>query len=190
MDEESPKSTRRSIIMLRIFAILALVGILLLSLFAAKLPIRQEELIALGYLGVLAITAISGASIGIPVAVVPAVVVLNAAHAYSPIITALVGGLGATLGEFSGYLAGRSGNVMLHEQLQHYHRVASLIKKTGALTILVLAWVPNPLFDVVGIVAGLSRYSPVKFAGLCFIGKTAKWLSLILLAQILSPWPL
>ncbi len=52
-----------------------------------------------------------------------------------------------------------------------------MMRRYGALTILVLAIIPNPLFDLAGITAGMLRMPVYKFLFFCWIGKTLKMLA-------------
>jgi uncharacterized membrane protein YdjX (TVP38/TMEM64 family) len=48
------------------------------------------------------------------------------------------------------------------------------MKRRGSIVIFVLAFVPNPLFDLAGAAAGALRYPIWKFLLVCFLGKTPK----------------
>lgn len=48
------------------------------------------------------------------------------------------------------------------------------MRKYGAVTVLVLAFVPNPLFDITGLTAGILKMPLVKFLGWCMLGKILK----------------
>jgi uncharacterized membrane protein YdjX (TVP38/TMEM64 family) len=48
------------------------------------------------------------------------------------------------------------------------------MERRGFATLLVLAAVPNPLFDVAGMAAGMLRYPVGKFLLACWLGKTLK----------------
>jgi len=48
------------------------------------------------------------------------------------------------------------------------------MRKYGDVTILVLAFIPNPLFDVAGAIAGILRMPVWKFLIYCVIGKILK----------------
>ena len=88
---------------------------------------------------------------------------------------AIAAGLGAALGELSGYLAGVSGQ-LLFENNRNYQKVYGWMQKNGYWTILVLAFVPNPFFDIAGFVAGTIKIPVWKFLLLCAAGKIGKML--------------
>ena len=48
------------------------------------------------------------------------------------------------------------------------------MEKYGDITILVLAFIPNPLFDLAGIIAGILKMPVWKFLIYCIIGKVLK----------------
>ena len=48
------------------------------------------------------------------------------------------------------------------------------MEKYGDITILVLAFIPNPLFDLAGMVAGILKMPVWKFLIYCVIGKILK----------------
>jgi uncharacterized membrane protein YdjX (TVP38/TMEM64 family) len=85
----------------------------------------------------------------------------------------LAAGAGATIGELSGYLAGFSGQGIIEDQ-KRYDQMVSWMEKNGPLTILVLAFIPNPLFDLAGMVAGALRMPVLRFMFWALIGKILK----------------
>jgi membrane protein DedA with SNARE-associated domain len=85
----------------------------------------------------------------------------------------VVAGLGQAVGELSGYLAGYGGQTMA-ERLPRYAQIARWMRRYGPAVIFVLALVPNPLFDVAGIVAGSTRMPLLLFFVSCAMGKILK----------------
>lgn len=51
------------------------------------------------------------------------------------------------------------------------------MQKYGDLTIVVLAFIPNPAFDIVGMMAGAMKIPLYRFLIFCFIGKLLKMLA-------------
>ncbi|MGQ9680922.1 MAG: YqaA family protein [Anaerolineae bacterium] len=137
---------------------------------------------AYGYLGLFVITLVGNATVILPV---PGLVAVYAAGgAFNPWIVGLVAGVAQALGEMTGYLAGYGGGAALAKR-PNYARVRGWMEQRGFLTILVLSFIPNPLFDVAGITAGALRMPLGEFLLACLIGKTAKSL-LVALAGLLS----
>jgi membrane protein DedA with SNARE-associated domain len=92
---------------------------------------------------------------------------------FNPLFVSVAAGAGAALGELSGYLAGFSGQAVV-EGSERYQRVVRWMEKYGDITILVLAFIPNPLFDLAGIIAGILKMPIWKFLIYCVIGKILK----------------
>jgi membrane protein DedA with SNARE-associated domain len=72
-------------------------------------------------------------------------------------------------------MTGFSGQGVI-ENRQWYDRVTVWMKKYGGITILVLAFIPNPLFDIAGMVAGALRMPLWKYLVFSWIGKVGKML--------------
>ncbi|NMD26788.1 MAG: VTT domain-containing protein [Chloroflexi bacterium] len=152
--------------------------ILLIALLAVTVTLfifrdQVQRLQAFGYPGIFLFSLLSNATILFPL---PGVVFTSAMGAvFNPFWVALAAGLGAALGEFSGYLAGVSGQILL-ENKANYEKVLGWMRKYGLWTILVLAFIPNPLFDIAGFAAASLKISAWKFLLLCALGKIAKML--------------
>lgn len=128
---------------------------------------------ALGYPGIFFVSMFSNATLILPV---PGVLFTSAMGAvFNPWWVALAAGTGATIGELTGYLAGFSGQAVI-ENKKWYQRVSGWMKKYGDITILVLAFVPNPVFDVAGMVAGALRLPLWRYLLMSWIGKVGKML--------------
>jgi uncharacterized membrane protein YdjX (TVP38/TMEM64 family) len=91
----------------------------------------------------------------------------------NPILLGVVAGAGSTLGELTGFLAGYSGSAVV-ENTDVYKRIEGYIQKYGLIPIVVLAAIPNPLFDAAGFVAGALGIKWWQFLIATFIGKTIK----------------
>ena len=81
----------------------------------------------------------------------------------------------ATIGELTGYVAGFSGQAVI-ENRKWYDKVTTWMKKYGGITVLVLAFVPNPVFDIAGMVAGALRMPLWQYLLFSWIGKFGKML--------------
>ena len=83
----------------------------------------------------------------------------------NPIGVSLAAGFGAAIGELSGYLAGFSGQGIV-EKTHFYNRVHLWMEnnpKTRNLFIMVMAFIPNPLFDMAGMAAGALKIPVIPF---------------------------
>ena len=132
---------------------------------------RIQTLQAYGYPGIFLLSILSNATILVPV---PGVVFTSAMGAiFNPLFVSIAAGTGAAIGELSGYLAGFSGQAIV-EKSARYEKVAQWMTKYGDITILVLAFIPNPLFDLAGLLAGILKMPLWKFLVFCMIGKILK----------------
>lgn len=173
-NKHTPLLQRFSKRTLNIIRILVLVAIVLLTIL---LIINREiikELEAWGYPGVFLISILANATILVPV---PGVMFTSAVGAvFNPFWVAIAAGTGAAIGELFGYLAGYSGQAIV-EKGERYNRIAHWMEKYGDITILLLAFIPNPLFDLAGILAGALKIPVWKFFFYCIIGKILKMIT-------------
>lgn len=133
--------------------------------------VKPEQFQRYGYLGVFVINLLGNATIIMPV---PSLAVVSAVGPFlNPFLVGVVAGLGASFGELTGYLAGYSGRAVI-ENRETYDRMVKWTNQYGLWVILVLAIVPNPLFDVAGIVAGALKVPVWQFLLTCWAGKTIK----------------
>jgi membrane protein YqaA with SNARE-associated domain len=136
-----------------------------------RYPEKIEELEGWGYLGAFLISAISTATIIIPV---PGLIIIFTLGALlNPWLVGIISGIGGTLGELTGYLLGYSGGAAI-KNTKLYRRMEGWMKRWGGITILVLAAIPNPVFDVAGMVSGALRYPVWKFCLYGGIGRIIK----------------
>jgi membrane protein YqaA with SNARE-associated domain len=132
---------------------------------------RIQGLQAYGYPGIFLVSVFANATILVPV---PGVVFTSAMGAvFNPFWVSIAAGTGAALGELSGYMAGFSGQAVV-ENAARYERVVGWMQKYGDVTILALAFIPNPLFDLAGMLAGVLKMPVWKFLFYCVIGKILK----------------
>ena len=132
---------------------------------------RLEEY---GYLGIFLISIAANATIIIPL---PGVAFTTAMGAiFNPVGVAVAAGLGASLGELTGYMAGFSGQGVI-ERVRLYERLTDWMRahqRLAYLAIFVLAFIPNPLFDLAGMASGALKLPLWKFLIACALGKILK----------------
>jgi membrane protein DedA with SNARE-associated domain len=164
-----PKSSRFLTNLLRILALFAVVGI---TLFFYSMRDRIEEFQQWGYPGVFLIAMLANATVLLPA---PGVAVIYAMGALfgNPLGVGLAAGLGGTVGELSGYLAGFSGQAVV-ERMDIYDRIKPWVEKYGGWAILLLSAIPNPFFDIAGIAAGIARMPLRTFILFSGIGQLIK----------------
>lgn len=133
----------------------------------------QEKLLefrSFGLFGIFLINFFGSATIFFPA---PAIVsVVAGGGVYHPLAVAFLSALGAALGDMSGFLLGYSGkHIIVKEEKTWYVMVRKYFKRFGSLAVLLFAFIPNPFFDIIGIVAGAFAYSPYRFFALLFLGR-------------------
>lgn len=160
--------TRQKIIRILIFVLV--VG---LTVYLVLIRDRIADLEGYGYPGIFLFSLLANASLVIPL---PGVILTSAMGAvFDPFWVAMAAGSGAALGEISGYLAGFSGRG-LASRAGWYPRVEGWMRRYGIWAVLLLSFIPNPAFDIAGIVAGAMRMPLWKFLLFCWIGKILKML--------------
>ncbi|HEX6034021.1 MAG TPA: VTT domain-containing protein [Anaerolineales bacterium] len=154
--------------LLRILALFAVVGI---TLYIYSIRERVAEFQQFGYPGIFLIAMLANATVLLPA---PGVAVIYAMGAiFNPLGVGLAAGLGGTVGELSGYLAGFSGQAVV-ERMDIYNRIRPWVDKYGGWAILVLSAIPNPFFDVAGIAAGIAKMPLQTFLLFSGIGQLIK----------------
>ena len=151
--------------------ILALFVVIALSVFVFSIRDQAEQLAIYGYPGIFVLSFLAYATVLLPAPGVA--VVFTMGSVFNPIGVAIAAGTGAALGELTGYLAGFSGQAVV-ERVEIYERLTFWMKRNGSLTILVLAAIPNPFFDLAGVAAGSLKMHVVRFFIWCWIGEIIK----------------
>jgi Predicted membrane protein len=156
---------------------LALLAVLAVT---AVLYVYRDQVVklqALGYPGIFLVSLLSNATLILPV---PGVLFTSAMGAiFNPFWVALAAGSGATLGEISGYLVGFSGQGVIENQAW-YDRISGWMLRYGDLTVFLMALIPNPLFDIAGMVAGALKMPMWRFLLWVWLGKCLKMLAFAL----------
>ena len=164
------EAKKKQIFLLRV---VLLIGLLILTVLLLHNRDQIQKFSKYGYTGIFLISILSNATIIMPI---PGVVFTSAMGAvFNPFWVALAAGCGAALGELTGYLAGFSGQFVV-ERKDWYQKLTNWMKKYGELTVLIMAFIPNPLFDLTGIAAGALKMPFARFLFWCVIGKILKML--------------
>lgn len=151
--------------------IMALFVVIALSVFVFSIRDQAKQLAVYGYPGIFLLSFLAYATVLLPA---PGVAVVFAmGSVFNPFGVAIAAGTGAALGELSGYLAGFSGQAVI-ERVEIYERLTSWMKRYGSITILILAAIPNPFFDLAGVAAGSLRMHVVRFFIWCWFGEVIK----------------
>ena len=151
--------------------IAALLAVILISIYIFSIRDQAARLAIYGYPGIFLISFLAYATVILPAPGIA--IIFTMGGIFNPLVVGLVAGAGATLGEMVGYLAGFSGQGVV-ERADVYDRLTGWMQKNGALTVFLLALIPNPFFDVAGIIAGILKMSVFKFLFWCWAGETLK----------------
>ncbi len=168
------KRPARNKFLLQLLAILLAIFI---TIGIALLPIDWrhldwERIKQYGYAGLFFTALLSDATVLIPFPGLAAVFL--AGGFLNPIIVGIITGLGSALGELTGYLAGFGGRAVIEEHA-NYAKLERWMKQKGTLTIFILSIIPNPLFDMAGIMAGSLKFPLWQFILICWLGKAIKF---------------
>jgi membrane protein YqaA with SNARE-associated domain len=154
----------------RVLIVVLVIGF---SIYIYTMRERVQELEGLGYSGIFLFNVLSNATLILPV---PGVLVTSLlGGVFHPFWVAVAAGSGASIGELSGYLLGFSGKTVI-ERTPVYVRMENWMRKYGEWAVLLLAFIPNPLFDMAGIIAGAIRMHVLRFLLWCWLGKVLKML--------------
>ena len=157
-----------------VLRLLLLITILALTTLLFIFRDQVQKLTYFGYAGVFILSLLTNATLILPL---PGIVLTSAMGAiFNPFWVAIAAGSGAAIGELTGYLAGYSGQIII-SQKDWYDRLTRWMKRYGDLTVLIMAIIPNPLFDLAGMAAGMLKLPLHRFLFWCFIGKIIKMLA-------------
>ena len=156
--------------LLRLGAFLAVVAVVALAVtFRDKVDLDD-----IGYVGLGLTVLIASGGLVLPV---PSLAPACAAGIFlEPPYVALVAGSAGAVGELTGYFLGYSGRGVL-DQSRLYQRMERWMRRRGWLVLFLVALIPNPIFDFVGIAAGALRYSIWRFLLIVWVGKFLKFLT-------------
>ena len=142
-----------------------------------------------GYLGVFVLSLVANCMIFLPSG--RGAILIGGALVLDPMTVAIVAGIGGAIWESTGYFLGRGS----HRVISSEKTPAWLSRFTGrhmGLTVLVGNAIPNPLVDVISIVAGRLRYSLSKFLAYAMAVKVLQSILVVYVAlwniSLISAW--
>jgi len=168
--------------------ILAIIAVIALSLFIYSIRDKALLLAKFGYAGIFLLTFFSYATIILPAPGFLFVFTMGAV--LNPIGVAISAGLGAACGEISGYLVGFSGQGIAEKSV-NYEKLFNFMEVNHRLrdiTIFVFALIPNPFFDLVGLVAGALKFPLLRFLFFCALGNILKMFAFAYLGENFFQW--
>lgn len=174
----------------RYFLLLVLVVVLITTAVMVGRRLNLEGIgKTYGYLGIFGISLGSCMTIVFPIPYIPALITISATTSYSPFWMGIFGGVGAAIGEFTGYILGRSGVRTFPEW---WHDKIDLAKKFfdkyGFWSIVLVTATPLPV-GVMYLAAGVAGYSPLKLLVAGIIGKVLFVWSMVYVGDYFYPIP-
>ncbi len=159
------------------FQIPVFISILALSaaiFFFARPYLESGKLLSYGYFGIFLIS-LSCVTILFPLPWEAAVI--GAGATLNPLWLGIIATAGATIGELSSYFVGYMGkNIIPGKYSEKYKKAESWMEHHGSFAIFLFALLPVLIFDLIGIVAGSSRFPLWKFILACFAGRLIRCL--------------
>ncbi len=168
--------------------ILAFLFVVALSAYIFIIRDQVESLGVYGYPGVFLFALLTSATVILPAPGL--ILVFSLGGVLDPIWVGAAAGLGATLGELSGYLAGYSGRAVV-ENTRAYENISRWMaahERASGWMILLVAFLPLPFMDLAGISAGALRMSVWRFQLWCLGGKLAKMILVAYLGTLSVGW--
>ena len=127
----------------------------------------------IGYPAIAVLSFLASASLVVPVPGMASV--CTGGLLLDPTLVALVAGSAETVGELTGYTLGFSGRGVVNRG-RLYTRMEYWMRRRGWLALFLLSLVPNPVFDLAGVAAGVLRYPLWRFLAVIWPGKFIKFL--------------
>jgi membrane protein YqaA with SNARE-associated domain len=172
----------RKTLILRGLSLLAFIAI---TIFVFSVRDRAAELAVYGYPGIFLVSLLAYATVFFPAPGLA--IVFGMAGVFHPLGVALAAALGAGLGESTGYLAGISGRTVV-ENSQAYRRIQPFVQKYGALAIIALTAIPNPIVDVASVAAGALKLPFWKFLLAAWTGQMIKMTAIAYAGSLSLGW--
>ena len=180
----TPGETPRS----RLGTYLPLLGMAVFTvLVAVVLLLVQERLKRLGdwgYAGAFAAMLVNNATIILPA--VGQLIVAGLSASLNPLLLGVVGGVGGTIGELTGYVLGVTGRRIVSEEGVD-RRLRRIPRRLFGPALFLFAATPLP-FDVVGILAGTMRFPIWRFLLWVGAGKILNTVAIALGARYTIAW--
>lgn len=181
----SPAPRRR--LWLRSAFVGAVVVLANIAVFVLLPPELLAQIGSFGYLGAFASAALANATVIVPVPYYPLIIRLG--QTLNPWGVALATAVGSVLGELVAYFVGRSGRQSVAETT-FYRWVQRQLSspRRVPLALFALSALPNPLFDVAGLLAGTLGVPLWVYVLSTFLGRMVRMSTVVLLGLGLAPW--
>lgn len=156
--------------------ILQIIAAILIAAAVLRFSDEIAALSGLGYAGAFLIAALSSATILFPAPGWAAVIALSAT--LDPVLLGIVAGTGSAIGELTGFLAGEGVRDLMNSRIRETRKIEELIKKYDVAAIFAFSFLPNPLFDIAGVMAGGLGIAWWRFLLSCIAGRVLRYVLL------------
>lgn len=155
--------------------LILIIAVAALVFWYGRTRLDPQAFLVHGFLGIFVLNVLTAATIFFPL---PGEAANVAAGAFlNPLAVALVAASGATLGEMTAYLAGYFGRRLIPAKYEGRHAKAQQwMHRYGGFAVFLFAFIPMLLYDLIGIVAGSTRYHVGRFAAATFAGRVLRYL--------------
>lgn len=165
-------------------------GIVVGIIFALPYFLFREQIqsmATIGYIGLFVSCLISNLSILLPTS--STIIIVAAALTLNPWICIIVGGLGTAFGEQASYLCGLVGHLGFEKDTSEKKQIAiRWFDKNPFFAVFLFAFIPLPVFDIIGIIAGIKKMKWWKYTIAAVLGKVLKFLFVVVALFYVLPF--
>ena len=155
----------------KLLEVILILIIIVLSVVIFVLRDKIGQVSDISYLGLSFLCFVANSTVLLPA---PSLMIAaSCALLMNPWMVAFFAALGSTSGEFVGYAFGTVTKDLSPKFQEVIEKITNKIHNQ-TLLVFILAVLPLPLFDVIGIYSGGTRMNLIKFTVACFIGKFIK----------------
>ncbi len=173
---------------LRLIILALVIAVVLTVVFQRDRFTDVESFVdTVGYPGIFLLSLAGSGAIVLPLPSTAAIII--GGIFLTPVYVGLIAGVAEAMGEVTGYALGYSGQGIV-EKNRFYKWVERWLQLRGWLAIMLFSAIPNPLFDLLGVAAGVLRYPLKRFLVYTWIGKTVKNVGLAYLGFFGVEWAL
>jgi membrane protein DedA with SNARE-associated domain len=167
----------------------SILGVALTILMVAAIIYYNDKLRELqqwGYIGAFVISILGGATIIVPVPMLPVVFALGGAmgNPWQVFLLGMAAAAGEVIGGVTIYLtgqgAGRAISISKNSRIQRaYERMLGLIERRGAIALFLVTFIVNPFFYPAAFACGALRMGLKKFIPVIVVGKVIKCMTVV-----------
>jgi membrane protein DedA with SNARE-associated domain len=181
-EQTDKKSAGRSYALAILGSVLTVLMVAAIIYFNDKLREMQQW----GYIGAFIISILGGATVIVPVPMLPVVFALGGAmgNLWQVALMGLSAAAGEVIGGLTIYMtgqgAGRAMSISKNTRIQRaYERMLDFIGRRGAIALFLVTFIVNPFFYPAAFACGALRMGLKKFIPVVIIGKTIKCMTVV-----------